>query len=104
LRANESFGAAFFTLETRGRYRRRSQRGFECFGSSVADVGSVSLAMEWRPAVEQLMLVTSIALAYLAGIVTPAKSTPIKRSFDVSLPQTGSLLDEGAISAQQFEG
>ncbi|KAG0598296.1 hypothetical protein M758_12G062200 [Ceratodon purpureus] len=98
-----SFGSACTSLEARGRYRRRSKRGCECFGSSVADVGSAALAMEWRPAVEQLMLVTSVALAYVAGIVTPKKPAPIKRSVDVPLPQTGSFLDEGEASAQQFE-
>ena len=95
--------AAFTTLKIRSLYRRRSKRGFECFGSSVADMGSVALAMEWRPAAEQLMLVTSVALAYLAGIVTPNKPSAIKRSVDVPLPETGALLDKGVTSAQQFE-
>ena len=98
-----SFGSACTSLEARGRYRRRSKRGCECFGSSVADVGSAALAMEWRPAAEQLMLVTSVALAYVAGIVTPKKPASIKRPVDVPLPQTGSFLDEGTASAQQFE-
>jgi len=66
-------------------------------------VGSVALAMEWRPAVDQVMLVTSVALAYLAGIVTPKKPTSLKRPLDVPPRQADCLLDEGQISGQQSE-
>lgn len=66
-------------------------------------MGSVALAMEWRPAVDQVMLVTSVALAYLAGIVTPKKPVSVKRPVDVPLLQTGCLPYEGGISGQQSE-
>lgn len=66
-------------------------RGVECFGTSVADVGSAALAMEWRPAVDQVMLVISVALAYVAGIATPTNPNSPRKPVNVPLPQTSSL-------------
>lgn len=47
----------------------RKFSGFQCCGG-VADIGRV-MALEWQPAVDELLLATSVALAYMAGIITP---------------------------------
>lgn len=73
----------------------------ECFSTSVADVGSAALAMEWRPAVDQVMLVISVALAYVAGIATPTTSTSSRKPVDVPLSQTNSLPEVSELQSER---
>ncbi|XP_024364560.1 uncharacterized protein [Physcomitrium patens] len=94
--------ASLMDNKLRGCDRRRTRRLSGL--SPVADAARIfAFAVEWQPAVEQLMFVTSVALVYLAGIVTPRKTALIERTVDVSLPRTGPSLDEGAAVSQQFK-
>lgn len=94
--------ASLMDNKLRGCDRRRTRRLSGL--SPVADAARIfAFAVEWQPAVEQLMFVTSVALVYLAGIVTPKKTALIERTVDVSLPRTGPSLDEGAAVSQQFK-
>lgn len=54
-------------------YRKFS--GFQCHGG-IADLGSV-MALEW---VDELLLATTVALAYMAGIITPRSPNSRKKA------------------------
>ncbi|KAH9305397.1 hypothetical protein KI387_009801, partial [Taxus chinensis] len=47
----------------------RNSSGFQCFAALV-DIGNV-MTLEWTSAVDEVLLATTVVLAYMAGIVTP---------------------------------
>lgn len=55
----------------------RNFSGFQCRGG-IADLGSV-MALEWKPAVDELLMATTVALAYMAGIITPRSPNSRKK-------------------------
>jgi hypothetical protein len=59
-------------------------------------LGNITLVTEWRPAVEQLMLITSIALAYIAGIATPGRPALVDGPFGILPGRTNRSSDEDA--------
>jgi hypothetical protein len=71
------------SMNTRLRWRLNKDlyRGCQCSGSSVTELGSMMVAVDWRPAVEHLMLMSSVVLAYVAGIAAPAKPSTAKIHF-----------------------
>lgn len=51
-------------------------KGLSCkCSNSFGELGSAAI-LEWKPALDNLLLVSSIALAYIAGIITPATPAP----------------------------
>ena len=50
------------------RYCKKSSR-IQCFATLV-DIGNV-MSLEWTSIVDEVLLATTIVLAYMAGIVTP---------------------------------
>lgn len=46
------------------------------YGGSLSELSSAAATLEWEPALDNLLLVVSIALAYIAGIVTPSSPPP----------------------------
>eukprot|EP01018_Ginkgo_biloba_P026941 Gb_34219 [translate_table: standard] len=57
----------------RGLRDHRRPSHFHCCGA-VADVGRI-MALEWRPAMDEVLLAISVALAYTAGIITSRSPT-----------------------------
>lgn len=49
------------------------------YGNSFSDLGTAA-ALEWKPTLDNLLLVVSIALAYVAGIVTPSSPASSART------------------------
>lgn len=52
---------------------RKNSRRLQSFGALV-DIGNVA-TLEWTSAVDEILLATTVALAYIAGIFTPRSST-----------------------------
>ncbi|KAI5064325.1 hypothetical protein GOP47_0020995 [Adiantum capillus-veneris] len=63
------------------RFPREIRRRMICnYGGLLTELSRAANTLEWEPAVDNLLLVLSIALAYIAGIVTPSSPAPLRLS------------------------
>ncbi|GLJ11237.1 hypothetical protein SUGI_0148120 [Cryptomeria japonica] len=60
----------------------KNSSGFQCFAALV-DIGNV-MSLEWTSAVDEVLLATTVVLAYMAGIVTPRSQISGRRQNDIA--------------------
>ena len=77
LKASCSFSSNCFGLSNASLWNHRDYKhsryckqvsGIQCF-AALADIGNV-MSLEWTSAVDEVLLATTVVLAYMAGIVT----------------------------------
>ncbi|EFJ20386.1 hypothetical protein SELMODRAFT_418254 [Selaginella moellendorffii] len=72
-----------------GRGRKRIDRKYRCDG--VAGISS-ALSMDWRPAFDEVLLMSSVLLAYVAGVVRPFAGLTGKKALELPV-STGSIAE-----------
>ncbi|XP_024531164.1 uncharacterized protein LOC9632184 isoform X1 [Selaginella moellendorffii] len=72
-----------------GRGRKRIDRKYGCDG--VAGISS-ALSMDWRPAFDEVLLMSSVLLAYVAGVVRPFAGLTGKKALELPV-STGSIAE-----------